>query len=153
MNSRVIQIEPGEPARTGEAVEPRRERSKTRPARIGRGLATRMLVSSSHRAIKPAGRPGHVRRLRMIVVVALVGVATLETASVAAARQPTGSLPVVQALDRVVGLAPVMVGVQPAGAAGPRHGVIEGLFDVGGYRLYLRCTGNGQSHRRDGRRG
>jgi hypothetical protein len=43
----------------------------------------------------------------------------------------------------MVGLAAVMVGVQPAGAAGPRLGVIEGLFDVGGYRLYLRCTGKG----------
>ena len=42
-----------------------------------------------------------------------------------------------------VGLAAVMVGVPPAGAAGPRHGVIEGRFDVGGYRLYLRCTGTG----------
>ena len=47
------------------------------------------------------------------------------------------------AVALLVGLAAVMVGVQPAGAAGPRHGVIEGLFDVGGYRLYLRCTGTG----------
>jgi hypothetical protein len=36
-----------------------------------------------------------------------------------------------------------MVGAPPAGAAGPRHDVIEGRFDVGGYRLYLRCTGTG----------
>ena len=43
----------------------------------------------------------------------------------------------------LVGLAAVTVGAQPAGAGGPRHGVIEGLFDVGGYRLYLRCTGKG----------
>jgi pimeloyl-ACP methyl ester carboxylesterase len=43
----------------------------------------------------------------------------------------------------MVGLVAVTVGVQPAGAAKPRHGVIEGLFDVGGYRLYLRCTGRG----------
>ena len=47
------------------------------------------------------------------------------------------------AVALLVGLAAVMVGVQPAGAAGPRHGVIEGLFDVGGYDLYLRCTGTG----------
>jgi len=47
------------------------------------------------------------------------------------------------AVALIVGLAAVMVGVQPAEAAGPRHGVIEGLFDVGGYRLYLRCTGKG----------
>jgi Alpha/beta hydrolase family len=37
----------------------------------------------------------------------------------------------------------LMVGVQPAVAVAPRDNVIEGLFDVGGYRLYLRCTGNG----------
>ena len=43
----------------------------------------------------------------------------------------------------MVGLAAVAGGVQPAGAAGPRHGVIEGLFDIGGHRLYLRCTGRG----------
>ena len=30
------------------------------------------------------------------------------------------------AVALMVGLAAVMVGVQPAGAAGPRHGVIEG---------------------------
>ena len=48
------------------------------------------------------------------------------------------------AVALMVGLAAVAGGVQPAGAAGPRHGVIEGLFDVGGgHRLFLRCTGNG----------
>ena len=47
------------------------------------------------------------------------------------------------AVALMVGLAAVTVGVQPAGAAAPRHGVIEGLFDVGGYRLYLRCTVEG----------
>ncbi len=31
----------------------------------------------------------------------------------------------------------------PAIGAVPRQPVIEGLFDVGGYRLYLRCTGRG----------
>jgi hypothetical protein len=41
----------------------------------------------------------------------------------------------------MVGLAAVMVGAQPAGAGAPQDSVIEGLFDVGGYRLYLRCTG------------
>jgi hypothetical protein len=46
------------------------------------------------------------------------------------------------AVALIVGLAAMMVGVQPAGAAAPRHSVIEGLFDVGGHRLYLRCTGN-----------
>jgi hypothetical protein len=46
----------------------------------------------------------------------------------------------------MIGLAAVTVGGQPAGAAGPRHGVIEGSFDVGGYRLYLRCTGKGHGH-------
>src|SRR4051812_31227895 len=49
----------------------------------------------------------------------------------------------VAAVALTVGLAAVMVGVQPAGAAGPRHHRIDGLFDVGGYRLYLRCTGTG----------
>ena len=43
----------------------------------------------------------------------------------------------------IVGLAAVMVGVQPAGASAPQDSVIDGLFDVGGYRLYLRCTGKG----------
>lgn len=47
------------------------------------------------------------------------------------------------AVAATVGLAALTVGVQPTGAGGPRHGVIEGLFDVGGYRLYLRCTGKG----------
>ncbi len=47
------------------------------------------------------------------------------------------------AVALMVGLAAVTVGVQPAGADRPRHDVIEGLFDVGGYRLYLRCTGRG----------
>jgi pimeloyl-ACP methyl ester carboxylesterase len=31
----------------------------------------------------------------------------------------------------------------PAGGAVPRQPVIEGLFDVDGHRLYLRCTGRG----------
>ena len=44
----------------------------------------------------------------------------------------------------VVGLvAGVLVGAAPAGAAVARAPVIDGLFDVGGYRLYLRCTGHG----------
>jgi hypothetical protein len=47
------------------------------------------------------------------------------------------------AVALIVGFAAMMVGVQPVGAAPPRDSVIEGLFDVGGYRLYLRCTGNG----------
>ena len=47
------------------------------------------------------------------------------------------------AVALMVGIAAVMVGVHPVGAAGPRARVIEGLFDVGGYRLYLRCTGKG----------
>jgi Alpha/beta hydrolase family len=33
--------------------------------------------------------------------------------------------------------------VQPAGAAAPGGNVIKGLFDVGGYRLFLRCNGEG----------
>jgi pimeloyl-ACP methyl ester carboxylesterase len=32
---------------------------------------------------------------------------------------------------------------QPVGAAAPRGNVIRGLFDVGGYSLYLRCNGEG----------
>lgn len=33
--------------------------------------------------------------------------------------------------------------VQPAAAAAPRGNVIRGMFDVGGYSLYLRCNGEG----------
>jgi thioesterase domain-containing protein len=35
------------------------------------------------------------------------------------------------------------LGVQPAEADRPRHDVIDGRFDVGGYELYLRCSGTG----------
>ena len=45
------------------------------------------------------------------------------------------------AVALLVGLAAVMVGVQPAGAAAPRHSVIEGLFDVGGYRCTCAAPG------------
>lgn len=49
---------------------------------------------------------------------------------------------------RWVALLVVLVGgavlvAPPAGAAVARTPVVEGLFDVGGYRLYLRCTGTG----------
>lgn len=47
-------------------------------------------------------------------------------------------------LTLIVGLlVGLLAGVGPAGAARPQAPVIEGLFDVGGYRLYLRCTGRG----------
>jgi D-alanyl-D-alanine carboxypeptidase len=62
-----------------------------------------MFISISNRSIKPAGRTAALRRFRLIVVVALVGVASLATASVAPAGERTDSLPEVQrALDEVV---------------------------------------------------
>jgi D-alanyl-D-alanine carboxypeptidase len=55
------------------------------------------------RVFKLAGRAVGIRRFRLIVVAALVGVATLATASVAPAGEQTRSLPEVQrALDEVV---------------------------------------------------
>jgi pimeloyl-ACP methyl ester carboxylesterase len=43
----------------------------------------------------------------------------------------------------MVALAGTLVRVAPAVAGGRGAPAIEGLFDVGGYRLYLRCTGRG----------
>jgi len=43
----------------------------------------------------------------------------------------------------MVAFAGTLVGVAPAVAGGRGAPVIEGLFDVGGHRLYLRCTGQG----------
>jgi len=43
----------------------------------------------------------------------------------------------------MVALAGTFVGAAPAVAGGRADPVIEGLFDVGGHRLYLRCTGQG----------
>jgi pimeloyl-ACP methyl ester carboxylesterase len=51
---------------------------------------------------------------------------------------------VVTGLVLVVGVVPALaVSGGPAGAVRPQAQVVEGLFDVGGYRLYLRCTGQG----------
>jgi D-alanyl-D-alanine carboxypeptidase len=61
-----------------------------------------MFISSLNRTGRPEATPVH-RGFCMIAVIALVGVASLATASVAPARDRTGSLPAVQrALDEVV---------------------------------------------------
>jgi len=60
-----------------------------------------------------------------------------------AAGTAVRSLGLVGSALMMVALAGTIVGVAPAVAGGRAAPGIEGLFDVGGHRLYLRCTGQG----------